>query len=77
MTAPAVPLLNVDPEILGGKPVFAGTRVPARTLPDWLAGGYTLDEFLDNFPSVSREQATRFIAEGALLLLERYGAPVT
>ena len=75
MTAPTVPLISVDPEILGGIPVFAGTRVPVVSLPDWLSGGYSLDEFLDNFPSVSRDQAIRFLEEGASLLLERYGAP--
>ncbi len=46
-----------DPEILGGTPVFAGTRVPIKNLTDYLAYGHTLDEFLDDFPSVSREQA--------------------
>ena len=51
------PVVHSDPEILGGTPVFVGTRVPLRNLIDYLAGGYTLDEFLDAFPSVSREQA--------------------
>ncbi|MDF0643752.1 MAG: DUF433 domain-containing protein [Nitrospira sp.] len=46
-----------DPEILGGTPVFVGTRVPTRTLFDYLEGGETLDEFLHQFPSVKREQA--------------------
>ena len=46
-----------DPEILGGTAVFVGTRVPLRNLIDYLEGGYSLDEFLDSFPSVSREQA--------------------
>ncbi|HYP41798.1 MAG TPA: DUF433 domain-containing protein [Chloroflexia bacterium] len=46
-----------DPEIMGGASVFIGTRVPVKYLLDWLGGGYTLDEFLDNYPSVSREQA--------------------
>jgi uncharacterized protein (DUF433 family) len=50
-------LINRDPEIMGGTPVLMGTRVPVDTLLDWLEGGYTLDEFLDNFPSVEREQA--------------------
>jgi uncharacterized protein (DUF433 family) len=50
-------LINRDPEIMGGTPVFMGTRVPVDTLLDWLEGGYTLEEFLDNFPSVQREQA--------------------
>jgi uncharacterized protein (DUF433 family) len=50
-------VVHSDPEILGGVPVFVGTRVPFRNLIDYLQGGYTLDEFLDAFPSVKREQA--------------------
>jgi uncharacterized protein (DUF433 family) len=50
-------IVHSDPEILGGTPVFVGTRVPLRNLIDYLEGGYSLDEFLDSFPSVSREQA--------------------
>ena len=46
-----------DPEIMGGTPVFVGTRVPLRNLIDYLERGHSLDEFLDSFPSVSREQA--------------------
>ena len=46
-----------DPEILGGTPVFHGTRVPFQTLLDYLEGGETLDEFLDDFPTVTRETA--------------------
>ena len=46
-----------DPDILGGTPVFIGTRVPIKTLLDYLAAGDSLDEFLDHFPSVSRAQA--------------------
>ena len=49
--------VHSDPEILGGAPVFVGTRVPFRNLIDYLEGGYSLEEFLDAFPSVSREQA--------------------
>ncbi len=50
-------VVHSDPEILGGPPVFTGTRVPAKTLFDSLEGGETLDRFLDQFPSVSRAQA--------------------
>ncbi len=50
-------VLHSDPEILGGTPVFVGTRVPAQSLFDYLEGGDTLDEFLRQFPSVRREQA--------------------
>jgi uncharacterized protein (DUF433 family) len=46
-----------DPEILGGTPVFRGTRVPFQALLDYLEGGETLDEFLDDFPTVTRERA--------------------
>jgi uncharacterized protein (DUF433 family) len=51
------PVVHSDPEILGGTPVFVGTRVPLRNLIDYLEGGHCLDEFLDDFPSVSRDQA--------------------
>jgi uncharacterized protein (DUF433 family) len=54
---PQLPVIHSDPEILGGTPVFVGTRVPAQALIDYLEGGHPLDEFLDDFPSVSREQA--------------------
>jgi len=50
-------VIHSDPEILGGTPVFVGTRVPAQSLFDYLEGGETLDEFLHQFPSVRREQA--------------------
>ena len=50
-------VVRSDPEVLGGTPVFAGTRVPDQTLFDYLEGGETLDEFLRQFPSVKREQA--------------------
>ena len=46
-----------DPEVLGGTPVFAGTRVPVRSLFDYLEGGESLEEFLRQFPSVRRDQA--------------------
>ncbi|AYL98959.1 DUF433 domain-containing protein [Mucilaginibacter celer] len=50
-------VINIDPDILGGKPVFVGTRVPVDTLFDHLEAGVSLDEFLDDFPSVKKEQA--------------------
>ena len=50
-------VIHSDPDILGGTPVFVGTRVPVKTLVDYLEAGDRLDEFLDHFPSVSREQA--------------------
>jgi uncharacterized protein (DUF433 family) len=50
-------LINRDPDILGGMPVFRGTRVPVQNLLDYLAEGQALDAFLDDFPAVTREQA--------------------
>jgi len=50
-------VVHSDPDILGGTPVFVGTRVPVQTLFDYLEGGETLDEFLRQFPSVKQEQA--------------------
>jgi uncharacterized protein (DUF433 family) len=54
-------VVHSDPAILSGTPVFVGTRVPVQTLFDYLEGGETLDEFLRQFPSVSREQAVAAI----------------
>lgn len=53
--------ITVDSEIMSGAPVFRGTRVPVAALLDNLAAGLTLDEFLDNFPTVSREQAVQIL----------------
>jgi uncharacterized protein (DUF433 family) len=50
-------IIHSDLDTLGGEPVFVGTRVPVRTLIDYLAAGDTLEEFLDHFPTVSRKQA--------------------
>jgi uncharacterized protein (DUF433 family) len=50
-------IVHSDPDILGGTPVFVGTRVPIQSLFDYLEGGETLDEFLRQFPSVKRDQA--------------------
>ncbi len=52
-------IVECSDEILGGTPVFAGTRVPARTLIDYLEGGDSIDDFLGDFPTVSRQQAVR------------------
>ena len=57
-----------DPEILGGTPWFRGTRVPVVSLIDYLEAGDTLDEFLDNFPSVSRDAAIVVLEEAKTLL---------
>jgi uncharacterized protein (DUF433 family) len=62
-------IVHSDPEILGGTPVFVGTRVPVQTLLVYLEKGETLEEFLDNFPTVSREQAIAFLEEAGRALL--------
>jgi len=56
-----------DPAILGGEPVFVGTRVPVTSLFEWLEGGETLDEWLDNFPGVTREQAVSVLEDAKAL----------
>ena len=56
-------LIVSNPEILSGTPVFAGTRVPVKNLTDYLEHGESIDEFLDDFPSVSREQVIQFLEE--------------
>jgi uncharacterized protein (DUF433 family) len=58
-----------DPNILGGEPVFSGTRVPFKVLIDYLEGGDTLDQFLEEYPSVSRELAIAAIEEARLSLI--------
>lgn len=63
--AARTPIIHTDPEILSGTPVFVGTRVPARTLLDYLEAGDSLDDFLLDFPSVSREQAIAALEEAA------------
>jgi uncharacterized protein (DUF433 family) len=62
-------LVTVDPEILGGTPVFKGTRVPVKTLFDYLEDDYTLEEFLECFPSVTREMACRLLERSEAVLL--------
>jgi uncharacterized protein (DUF433 family) len=57
-----------DPKILGGEVVFRGTRVPLQNLIDYLEGGYTIDDFVDHFPSVTRKQAIRGLEEAKTLL---------
>lgn len=56
--------IHSDPDILGGIPVFVGTRVPLKNLLDYLEGGHAVDDFLDDFPSVSREQGLAVLSGG-------------
>lgn len=62
-------VIHSDPEILGGTPVFVGTRVPLQALIDYLEGGHPLADFLDDFPTVSREQAVAALEEAKELLV--------
>ena len=62
-----------DPDILGGEPVFRGTRVPFKILIEYLEGGDTLDQFLEQYPSVSRELAINAIDEARSSLISRLG----
>jgi uncharacterized protein (DUF433 family) len=56
-------IISRSPNILSGTPVFAGTRVPVQTIIDYVAGGHSLDEFLDDFPTVRREQALELLQQ--------------
>lgn len=62
-------VFHSDPEVLGGTPVFVGTRVPVQSLFDYLEGGETLDEFLRQFPSVTRDQAVAALGLARATLL--------
>jgi len=62
-------VVKVDPEIMSGAPCFSGTRVPIQNLIDYLEGGDSIEEFLDGFPSVSREQVISFLEEARTLVV--------
>lgn len=64
-------VVRCDPDVLGGTPVFAGTRVPVRNLLDYLAAGDNLERFLDHFPSVTRAQAVAVLQVAGDLLTPR------
>ena len=65
------PVITSDPEIMSGTPVFAGTRVPFQTLLDYLEAGQPLSEFLEDFPTVSRERAITALEQAKDALLTR------
>jgi uncharacterized protein (DUF433 family) len=73
MAKDAESVIVQDPETLSGAPVFRGTRVPFQALLDYLEGGETLDEFLKQFPGVSRESAIAALEEAKALVLARFG----
>lgn len=67
----AHPIVTSSPDVLSGTPVFAGTRVPVQTLIDYLEGGETIDDFLDGFPTVRREQIVAFLEEAAARMIPK------
>ena len=73
MTLPLGEVITRDPEVLSGAPVFRGTRVPFQTLLDYFEGGDTLDEFLDDFPTVTREAAVSALETAKALLVSQLG----
>ncbi len=64
------PVVCRDPEVMGGTPVFCGTRVPVQTLIEYLEAGESIDQFLEGFPSVTREQVITFLEEAKNRLVE-------
>ena len=66
-------VIHSDPEILGGVPVFVGTRVPVKSLYDYLEAGDSLDEFLDDFPTVSKDAAVAALELAKTLLVGQLG----
>ncbi len=68
-TADLKGIVHSDPEIMGGTPVFVGTRVPLQNLIDYLEGGESIEDFLDGFPSVKREQVIAVIEAAKFTLL--------
>ena len=64
------PVVHSDPEIMGGTPVFVGTRVPLEAMFDYLTAGDSLDRFLDHFPTVGRQQAVEALELARIALLE-------
>jgi uncharacterized protein (DUF433 family) len=66
-------MIVIDPDIMGGIPCFRGTRVPFKNLIDYLEGGHSLDEFLRQFPTVTREMAVQALEEAKESLFARIG----
>lgn len=66
-------VITKDPDVLGGTPVFRGTRVPFQAMLDYLEGGQTLDDFLDDFPTVNRETAVHALEHAKMLVVGELG----
>jgi uncharacterized protein (DUF433 family) len=65
------PIISCSPDVMGGTPVFAGTRVPVQTVLDYLEAGETIDDFLEGFPTVTRDQVIGFLEEAKDLLVAK------
>ena len=66
-------IITSSPDVMSGTPVFAGTRVPVQTLLDYLKGGDSIDEFLEGFPTVTREQVIAFLEEAEEQIVKMAG----
>lgn len=66
-------IITSSPDVMSGAPVFAGTRVPVQTLLDYLKGGDSIDDFLDGFPTVTREQVIAFLDEAEEQIIKLVG----
>lgn len=66
-------IITSSPDVMSGAPVFAGTRVPVQTLLDYLKGGDSIDEFLEGFPTVTREQVIAFLEEAEEQIIKMVG----
>jgi uncharacterized protein (DUF433 family) len=64
------PMISRNPDVMGGAAVFHGTRVPVQTLLDYIEGGESIDDFLEGFPSVTREQVISFLEEAKARMIE-------
>jgi uncharacterized protein (DUF433 family) len=64
------PIVSISPDVMGGSPVFHGTRVPVQTLLDYLEAGESIDDFLAGFPSVARAQVIAFLEEAQTRIVE-------
>jgi uncharacterized protein (DUF433 family) len=71
MATEKAPIITSSSDVLGGTPVFAGTRVPVQTLIEYLEGGETIDDFLQGFPTVRREQVIAFLEEAKTRMLAK------
>ena len=66
-------IITSSPDVMSGAPVFAGTRVPVQTLLDYLKGGDSIDDFLEGFPTVTREQVIAFLEEAEEQIVKMVG----